>query len=114
MTLTSPLLLPGVDEHGSRYRVRLRFKRIGVYTETGLTADQANARVLELRKLRDAGLEPDAAPDDPTLAEIGEALKLHKATRVSKKTGRKLRPATIAWWDRIVDPWIEDLGATPV
>jgi hypothetical protein len=76
--------------------------------------DRANARVLELKELRENNLLPPSAPADPMLAEIADALLKRKASRVSPKTGRKLRQTTIDWWTRIVQPWSDELGTLRV
>jgi hypothetical protein len=103
----STVLLPGVDQHGAGFRVRMRF---GAYrhTETGFpTADAANARVITLRAMRDAGLVPTQAPRELTLREPAEALLTRKRTMISRKTRRPLRPSGIEWWERATRPWRE-------
>lgn len=112
---TTTQLLPGVDLHGTGYRVRISFNG-RPYSETGLaTADAANARVLELRALRAAGLSPTAAPLEQTLREAADALLTRKQTTVSRKTKRKLRATGIEWWGRALRPWREgDLADTPL
>jgi integrase len=102
-------LLPGVDQHGAGFRVRLRFPgRTHPHTETGFTTpDAANARALELRALRDAGLTPAAAPVELTLRQAADALLARKRTTVSRKTKRRLRQTGIAWWERALRPWRE-------
>jgi integrase len=76
--------------------------------------DRANARLLELKELRVHNLLPASAPEDPRVGEIADALLKRKASRVSPKTGRKLRQTTIEWWTRIVTPWSEEFGALHV
>jgi len=107
--VTITTLLRGVDEHGAGYRVRLRFPgRTRPHTETGFrTPDAANARVLELRALRDAGLTPAAAPVEITLHRAADALLARKRTTVSRKTKRRLRQSGIDWWERALRPWRE-------
>jgi hypothetical protein len=78
----STVLLPGVDRHGAGYRVRLRFGAQR-HIETGIaTPNEANARVITLRAMRDAGLTPAAAPLEQTLREAAEALVVRKRTTV--------------------------------
>ena len=101
------VLLPGVDKHGSGYRVRMRFGAHR-HTETGLpTPDAANARAITLRAMRDAGLTPTQAPKELSLQEATEALLTRKRTTVSRKTKRPLRASGIAWWERATRPWRE-------
>lgn len=103
----STVLLPGVDKHGAGYRVRMRFGAHR-HTETGFpTADAANARVIVLKAMRDAGLVPTQAPRELTLQEAAEALLARKRTAVSRKTKRPLRASGIAWWERATRPWRE-------
>lgn len=69
--MTDSTLLPGVRPKGASFQVRVRFPGGGRYSETLPTALEANLRVLELKKLRDAGvLAPIVAemPSEPTLA----------------------------------------------
>jgi integrase len=114
MTSTSVAkqLLPGVDRHGSGYRVRLSFAG-SPHIETGLpTPDAANARVLQLKELRRLGLPPAAAPADSTLAEATEAFLTRK--QVSGR-GRKLRARGLEHWQRSCKPWLEgDHAGTPL
>ncbi len=103
----SSTTLPGVDAHGVGFRVRLRFAG-KLHVETGfLTVDAANARALELRQLRAAGLGPAQAPKDLTLRDAADQLLLRKRTTVSRKTKRPLRQSGIDWWERSVRPWRE-------
>lgn len=103
----STVLLPGVDRHGAGYRVRLRFGAQR-HIETGIaTPNEANARVITLRAMRDAGLTPAAAPLEQTLREAAEALVVRKRTTVSRKTKRRLRKSGIEWWERATRPWRE-------
>ena len=114
MTMTT-VLLPGVDEHGSGFRVRVRFGNGARIIEIHPSADAANARLLELRRLRDAGLTPALAPVEQTLAEAVAALRTRKQTTVSRKTRRPLRARTLEWWQRITEPWLaEPYGSLPV
>lgn len=102
---TAEHLEPGVDRHGSGYRVRVKFPRIGRYVETGIaTRDAANRRSLELRELRAEGLTPAAAPLEQTLREAADALLARK-----RVTGRKrpLRPAGLKHWEKSLKPWRE-------
>jgi integrase len=109
----STVLLPGVDRHGNGFRVRMRF---GAHRHTEMFSDpdRANARVLELKELRANNLLPASAPEDPTLAEVADVLLKRKASRISPKTGRKLRQTTIDWWARIVTPWADEFGTLRV
>jgi integrase len=103
----STVLLPGVDRHGAGYRVRVRFGDHR-HTETGFpSADAANARVIVLKAMKDAGLTPAAIPREQTLREAAEALVARKRTSVSRKTKRRLRASGIEWWDRATRPWRE-------
>lgn len=96
-------LLPGVDEHGTGYRVRLSYAGTP-YIETGfVTADQANARILELKELRRLDLPPTAAPADRTLADATEDFLARK--RVSGR-GRQLRARGLEHWKRACAPWL--------
>jgi integrase len=100
----------GVDRHGDGYRVRVRF---GDYrhVETGFkTTDQAAARAIQLREMRQLGLVPEQGQYDPDVAATASALLMSKKTHVSKKTGRRLRQSTIDWWERITDPWVDLYG----
>ncbi|HKE79042.1 MAG TPA: hypothetical protein VKB54_07025 [Solirubrobacteraceae bacterium] len=108
-------LLPGVDQHGSGYRVRLSFNG-RPYIQTGLTSpDQANELRIQWGRLRDAGLTPAHAPREETLAEACEALLARKRTTVSRKTKRRLRRRGIEWWERATRPWREgDFASTPL
>jgi integrase len=109
----STVLLPGVDRHGNAFRVRIRFgahRHVEIFGDP----DRANARVLELKALRDNNLLPASAPDDPRIAEIADVLLKRKASRISPKTGRKLRQTTIDWWTRIVQPWSDEFGTLRV
>lgn len=101
-------LLPGVsvDSRTGRFRVRVRFGEVR-HTEMCVTADEANARVLELRKLRAAGLIPSAAPAEQRLRQACEALLARKSATVSRKTKRELRPRGVEWWVRVTRPWRE-------
>lgn len=104
---TSTLLLPGVDQHGSGYRIRLRFPGLPkIYVEACPTPEQANARILELREMRKLGLLPSAAPADLPLAAAAQALLDRKRVNVSRKTKRKLRDRGLQWWERILRPWL--------
>ena len=104
MTTSTQPLLPGVDRHGSGFRVRLRFKG-ELYAETGfVTPDEANARVLELRRLRAAGLSPATAPRDDTLGDAAASLLARK--RISGRR-RPLREQGLAYWERSLRPWRE-------
>jgi hypothetical protein len=111
----STVLLPGVDRHGAGYRVPMRFGAHR-HIETGIaTPDEANARVITLRAMRDAGLTPAAAPRDQTLRAAAEALLTRKHTTVSRKTKRKLRRRGIEWWVRATKPWREgELAEVPI
>ncbi len=102
------LLLPGVDLWGAGYRVRISVAGHR-FSETGFaTADAANARVLEMRKMRGAGLTPAATVvSDPLLREAAEALLVRKRSTVSRKTKQRLRPRGIEWWERATRPWRE-------
>ena len=103
MTVTT--LLPGVDQHRDAYRVRLSFPGLGRHVETGIpTPNEANARILELRRLRDAGLRPDVPAGELTLREAAEALLARK--RVTGKR-RKLTAGGIRHWERSLLPWRE-------
>jgi integrase len=103
----STVLLPGVDKHGAGYRVRMSFGAHR-HIETGFTTpDAANARVITLRAMRDAGLVPTQAPQELTLREAAEALLVRKRTTVSRKTKRPLRASGIEWWERVTLPWRE-------
>jgi integrase len=98
---------PGVDQHGSGWRVRLSFNG-QPYIETGFaTEEDAIARRAELVKLRTAGLTPAAAPAEMTLAAAAEKLLIRKRTTVSRKTKRRLRASGIEWWERATRPWRE-------
>jgi integrase len=104
---SSTLLLPGVDQHGTGYRVRVRFGSTR-HTETGFAnPDAANARALELRRLRAAGLTPAQAPTMLTLRAAADQLLVRKRTAVSRKTRRRLRRRGIEWWERATRPWRE-------
>jgi integrase len=112
VTITTAKLLPGVDQHGAGYRVRLSFDG-RPHIELGFqTPDQANARVLELRDLRRRGLPPTAAPAQLTLAEATDAFLARK--RVSGR-GRTLRHRGLEHWQRATQPWrTGEHAATPL
>jgi hypothetical protein len=110
-------LLPGVDQHGAGFRVRLRFPGLTrPHTETGFTTpDTANARVLELRALRDAGLTPASAPTELTLAQACDALLTRKRTAVSRRRRQRLRPRGLEHWERSLKCWrTGDYAALPL
>lgn len=111
MTATT-VLLPGVDAHGAGYRVRVRFGAHR-HVEAGFaTPDAANARALELRTIRDAGLLPAAVPVESTLAAAAEALIARK--RVSGKR-KPLRKRGLEYWERSCKPWLDgDFAALPL
>jgi integrase len=90
--------------------------RFGAYRHAEIFSDldRANARILELKALRNNHLLPASAPEDPMLAEIADILLKRKASRISPKTGRRLRETTIAWWRRIVQPWSDEFGTVRV
>jgi integrase len=88
----------------------MRFGAHHRHQEIFADPDRANARVLELKALRENNLLPASAPEDPGFAEIANALLNRKASRVSSKTGRQLRQTTVDWWTRIVTPWTEEFG----
>lgn len=106
--MTSSTLLPGVRPHGSGYQVRIVIcgRRI---TEAGFrTADAANARALELRAMRAAGVAPATrSKEQLVLREAAESLLVRKRTAISRKTKRRLRDSGIEWWDRATRPWRE-------
>jgi integrase len=82
-------------------------------------ADEANARVLELKRMRDRGVpfELVSAQDERelTLGEACAALLMRKRAIPSRKTGRQLRDSGYEWWVRIVKPWRADpFGSTPL
>jgi integrase len=112
VTSTTAQLLPGVDRHGAGWRVRISFNS-RPHIETGFpTPDRANARALELRELRTAGMRPDATPAERTLAELADELLTRK--RVSGR-GRALRPRGLEHWTRATKPWREgELAELPV
>ncbi len=111
-------LLPGVSvdprpDHPG-FRVRVRFSALRV-DETWPTADEANARVLELRKLKKAGLAPSAPAAEYTPRLACEGLLTRKAATLSRKTKRQLRPRGLEWWTRITKPWREgELADVPL
>ena len=106
--MTRPALLAGVDEHHGSYRVRVYFKSLGGrHIETGIsTADEANTRVLELRKLRAAGLVPTTPSSGATTLRAAADAYLAKA-RVTN--GRA--PRTIDGLERSCKPWRDGLFA---
>lgn len=105
---TAPTLLRGVDLHGGRVRVRKQFPApYGRVIELYDTADDANARALELERRRKAGLAPTDAVGDPLLKDAAAALLTYKQTTVSRKTKRRLRKRGVEWWQRILRPWME-------
>ena len=93
MTTSTAILLPGVERYGAGFRVRTRFPRHlvpkGTHIETGIrTPELANARALELRAMRAAGVSPLAvASSGRTLAEGADALLKHKRISVSPPAG---------------------------
>lgn len=108
MTHTTDTRVAGVDRHRDRYRVRKSFPGYGRIVEFYDSLDEAKFAAVELERRRKAGLPPrDADRDDPSLAELAARLLEQKASRVSPKTGRRLRPRSLEWWGRIVDPWAE-------
>jgi len=117
VTANTARLLPGVDKHGAAYRVRAWFPdgkggRMR-HIENGFpTPDEANARQVELARLKRAGLPPTAAPADRTLAEAAEAFLARK--RVSGR-GRTLRARGFEHWQRACKPWLDgEHAATPL
>jgi len=108
-------LEPGVDLHRTtgRVRVRLTFPSLGMHVETfPATPDgarAANRRINELRQWRAAGLTPDTAPRTLTLGvAAGELLD-------TKIVEGDLTAGGLAWWRRILRPWMEgEFAAVPV
>lgn len=98
----STALVSGVRRHpaGPGYQVRVRPYR----AETFATADDANARAIELRRLRAAGVRTAQRSSTPTLAEAAESLIARK--RVSGRRG-PLRPKGIRHWEDSTRPWRE-------
>ena len=97
-------LSPGVDRHGSGYRVRLRF-RGRLFTETGITdADAANALAANWRQMRKAGLVPQSR-DRELLGRDAAALFLdRKRSQVSRHTKRPLTARGLSHWERALRP----------
>ena len=86
----------------------------GTHIETGIrTPELANARALELRAMRAAGVSPLAvASSGRTLAEGADALLKHK--RISGRN-RKLRARGVEHWARSLKPWREgEHASTPL
>jgi integrase len=85
--------------------VRVQFAPGLRVIETFRTPDEANARVLELKRMREAGLVPATAPLELTLQEACDALLARKRATVSRKTHRRLRERGVEWWERATRPW---------
>lgn len=100
-------LLEGVTPHGNGFRVRVRFGSGRRVSETFRTAEEANARVLELGRRKRAGQGPPAPKWDPTLREAADELLEEKSTKVSVKSRKKLSSGTIRWWKLSLKPWRE-------
>lgn len=105
MRVGESTLLPGVSRHRSKFRVRVQFAPGVRVIETHATADEANARLLELKRMREAGLVPATAPLELTLREACDALLARKRATVSRKTHRRLRERGVEWWERATRPW---------
>ena len=103
-------LLLGVrpHPHGKGFEVRVQINGVKI-SESYRTANEANARKLELEKLREGGfaVARGAGASGQTVRQAGEALLLRKSTLVSRKTKRKLREGGIEWWRRITKPWVQ-------
>lgn len=105
---TTPTLLEGVQRHRDSFRVRVMFPApYGRHVEVHKDADTANARAIELRQRRAAGLAPTQAQGDPTLREAVESLLARKRTAVSRKTKRRLSANGIKHWDVATRVWRE-------
>src|SRR5439155_1458070 len=98
----STALVIGVRRHpaGPGFQVRIR----PFPAETFATEDEANARAIELRRLRGAGILSSPRTATPTLAEAAESLLARK--RVSGKRG-PLTPKGIRHWEDSLKPWRE-------
>lgn len=111
-------LLRGVDLYRGRLRVRLAFKGLPNQPHTEYFAatepGKANARILELRERRAAGVAPDTTTA-MTLGEAATELLERRLLEVSPKTDRVLSEGGAAWQVRITKPWREGpFAATPV
>ena len=98
----STALVTGVRRHpaGPGYQVRIRPFR----AETFPTADEANARAIELRRIKAAGIRAAPRAATPTLREAANSLLARK--RVSGKRG-PLRPKSLRHWEDSTRPWRE-------
>jgi integrase len=98
----STALVSGVRPHpgGPGFQVRVR----PFPAETFATPDDANARAIELRRMRGAGIRSTPRVATPTLAEAAESLLARK--RVSGKRG-PLREKGIRHWQDSTRPWRE-------
>jgi integrase len=106
----STALVSGVRCHpaGPGFQVRIRPFR----AETFATADEANARAIELRRMRAAGIRTAPRSSMPTLAEAAESLLARKLVAGKR---RPLTPKGIRHWQDATRTWREgDFAAIPL
>lgn len=98
----STALVSGVRCHpaGPGYQVRVR----PFPAETFATVDDANARAIELRRMRGAGIRFAPRASAPTLSEAAESLLARK--RVAGKRG-PLTPKGVRHWEDATRLWRE-------
>lgn len=106
----STALVTGVRHHpaGPGYQVRVR----PFPAETFATPDEANARAIELRRMRAVGIRTAPRDSTPTLGEATESLLARK--RVAGKRA-PLTAKGIRHWQDATHPWREgDYSALPL
>lgn len=106
----STALVPGVRRHpaGPGYQVRVR----PFPAETFPTPDEANARAIELRRMRAVGIRSAPRSATPTLREAAESLLARK--RVAGKRA-PLTAKGIRHWQDATRPWREgDYASLPL
>jgi hypothetical protein len=96
----STALVPGVRRHpaGPGYQVRVR----PFPAETFSTPDEANARAIELRRIRSAGIRSAPRASTPTRAEAAESLLARKRVGGKRAT---LTAKGIRHWEDATRPW---------
>jgi len=97
---TSTAHYPGIDRHGDKWRVRVKFRAPhGRYFELVDDLDEAIVRRAELKKRAKAG-DPPVDPDDADD-------RLVDACDTLLKTKRKLTVNGRTYWERSLKPWRE-------